>query len=325
MTDEAETVEIDPEIAALLEQARAAGLPDPMTLPIAQGRAQIASGNAAWNVELPALAAVQETTCPGPAGAIRLRHYRAVEAARLPAIVYLHGGGWTFCSLDTHDRLVRLLAIESGAAVVSVDYRLAPEHPFPAPLDDCLAAVRWLRKEGAGFGLETGRMVLAGDSAGANLALACLLRLRDAGAPLPLGAALFYGCYGANLDTASHRRFGDGSYHLSTERMGWFWRNYLGGLSRADPLAEPLHADLAGLPPLFLTAAALDPLADDTRALARRLTDAGVPHALIEYPGVVHGFLQWSLRSTAARLALADAGTEIRRILDGAAVKAWST
>ena len=320
MNDQAEAVDIDPEIAAILEEARATGLPDPMTLPIDEGRAQIATGNAAWNVAPPALAAVRDLTCPGPAGTVGLRHYRPVEAARLPVIVYLHGGGWTFCSLDTHDRLVRLLARESGSAVVSVDYRLAPEHPFPAPLEDCLAAIRWLREDGAGLGIEPGRMVLAGDSAGANLALACLLRLRDAGEPLPRGAALLYGCYQARLDTPSHQRFGDGSYHLSTERMGWFWRNYLGGPSRADPLAEPLHAALEGLPPLYLTAAALDPLADDTRALARRLADTGVPHDVVECPGVVHGFMQWSLRCAAARRALADAGAALRRMLDAKAV-----
>jgi acetyl esterase len=231
-------------------------------------------------------------------------------------VIYLHGGGWTFGSVATHDRLMRLLALAADAAVIGVDYRLAPEHPFPAPLEDCLAAIRWVRSRADALEVDQGRIVVAGDSAGANLALASLLALRDAGAPPPRGAALLYGCYSSRLDTPSHVRFGDGSCRLSSAEMGWFWRNYIGPTS-ADPLAEPLHADLSGLPPLYLMLAAVDPLADDTRELARRLADAGVPHEVREYPGVVHGFLQMTARSAAARRALADAGRAIRDLLSG--------
>jgi acetyl esterase len=308
-------VEIDPEIAEILREAAAADLPDPTALPIAAARAQLTAASLAWNVDPPDLPAVAELSAPGPAGAIRLRLYRPDPDARLPLVVHLHGGGWTFGSVDTHDRLMRLLALAADAAVLGVDYRLAPEQPFPAPLEDCLAAFRWARAHAAEMGVDGERIVVAGDSAGANLALGGLLALREVGEPLPKGAALFYGCYWSRLDTASHARFGDGSWRLSTAEMAWFWRNYLGGPANGDPLAEPLHADLSGLPPMYLTLAAVDPLADDTRALARRLAAAGVAHECREYPGLVHGFMQMTARSTAARGAIADAGRAIRRLL----------
>jgi acetyl esterase len=318
MSDDA-IIEIDPEIAAILRESAAADLPDATTLPIAAARAQLTEASLAWNVDLPELPAVADLRVPGPAGAIRLRHFRPRAGGRLSLVVCLHGGGWTIGSVDTHDRLMRLLALAADAAVIGVDYRLAPEHPYPAPLEDCLAAIRWVRAQADALEVDALRTVLAGDSAGANLALASLLALRDAREPLPKGAALLYGCYASRLDTASHARFGDGAYRLSTAEMRWFWRNYLGGSPPGRPLAEPVYADLRGLPPLFLTLAAIDPLADDTRELARRLAAAGVPHEVREYPGLVHGFLQMTARCAAARTAMADAGRAIRHLLTSGA------
>jgi acetyl esterase len=314
-TVSADSIELDPEIAAILREAAGLDLPDPTALPIADARAQLTAASLAWNVDLPALPVVRELSVPGRDGAIRLRLYRPQAEGRLPAVVYLHGGGWTFGSVDTHDRLMRLVALAAEAAVIGVDYRLAPEHPFPAPLEDCLAAIRWVRGHADELEVDPERMVVAGDSAGANLALASLLAVRDAGEPALEGAALLYGCYCSRLDTPSHARFGDGSYRLSTAEMRWFWGNYLGTTAASHPLAEPLHADLAGLPPLYLMCAALDPLADDTRELARRLAECGVPHEVREYPGTVHGFLQMTARSAAARRALADTGRAIRGLL----------
>lgn len=309
-------VEIDPEIAAILRDSAAADLPDPTTLPIAAARAQLTEASLAWNVERPELPVVADLSTPGPGGAIGLRLYRPRAHARLPMVVYLHGGGWTFGSVDTHDRLMRLLALAADVAVVGVDYRLAPEQPFPAPLKDCLAVLRWARAHADDLALDGERLLVAGDSAGANLALASLLAVRDAGEPMPLGAALFYGCYSSRLNSASHARFGDGSYRLSGAEMAWFWRHYLGATPAGTALAEPLHAELSGLPPLYLMLAVIDPLADDTRELSRSLAAAGVPHELREYPGVVHGFLQMTARSAAARGAMADAGRAIRKLLE---------
>jgi acetyl esterase len=314
-----DAIYVDPEIAAILGESAAADLPDATTLPIAAARAQLTEASLAWNVDLPELPAVADLAVRGPAGAIRLRHFRPRAGARLPLVIYLHGGGWTIGSVNTHNRLMRLLALAADAAVIGVDYRLAPEHPYPAALEDCLAAIRRVRAQADDLQVDARRTVLAGDSAGANLALASLLALRDAGEPLPGGAALFYGCYAARLNTASHARFGEGSYRLSAAEMGWFWRNYLGDTPAGTPLAEPLYADLRGLPPLFLTLAAVDPLADDTRELARRLAAAGVAHEVREYAGLVHGFLQMTARCAAARAAMADAGRAIRHLLTSGA------
>ena len=233
MTDD--SVELDPEIAAILRAAAGLDLPDPTALPIAAARAQLTAASLAWNVDLPALPVVRDLSVPGPAGTMRLRLYRPQAHGRLPAVVYLHGGGWTFGSVDTHDRLMRLLALAAEAAVIGVDYRLAPEHPFPAPLEDCLAAIRWVRGHADAPGVDRGRIMVAGNSAGANLALASLFALRDAGEPPLKGAALLYGCYCSRLDTPSHARFGDGSYRLSTAEMGWFWSNYLRHGARGPP------------------------------------------------------------------------------------------
>ena len=315
MNDAAQPIYVDPEIAQVLREGAEAGLAPVSSLPIEAARAQVEERNRLLNQDPPKLAEVTDLAMPGPAGPIRLRHYRPAETASLPLVVYFHGGGFAVGSLDSHDRLMRLIALDSGAALIGVDYRLAPEHPFPAPLDDCVAAIRWIRAEAAQLGVESDRVVLAGDSAGANLALASLLELRDAGDQPCRGAALLYGCYWRRFDTASHAQFGDGSWRLGTAEMRWFWQHYLGDPRAPDPRAEPLYADLQGLPPLFVNAAALDPLCDDTAELDRRLEAAGVAHELEVYPGVVHGFMQLTERSSTARAAVRDAGRVIGRML----------
>ena len=312
MSQVTEALYIDPETALILREIEEAGIPPASDLSVEAARVQMEEGNRAWNQEPPELASVVHLAMPGPRGPIRLRHYRPREASSLPVVIYFHGGGFVLGSLDTHDRVMRLLALDGDAAVLGVDYRLAPEHPFPAPLDDGVAAVRWIRAEAQRLGVDPDRVVLAGDSAGANLALASLLDLRDAGIR---GGALFYGCFWRRLDTPAHARFGDGSWRLGTAEMRWFWQHYLGDPRAPDPRAEPLHADLRGLPPLFLTAAALDPLYDDTIELDRRLEAAGVAHKLEVYPGLVHGFMQMTPRCGAARAALRDAGQAIARML----------
>jgi acetyl esterase len=311
-----EDIDVDPETARILREIAESGLPPLSDLSVAAARAQAEQGNRAWNQDPPALASITELALPGPGGPIRLRHYRPVEAASLPTLIYMHGGGFVVCSLDTHDRVMRLLALDSGAAVLGIDYRLAPEYPFPAPLDDCVAAIRWIRDAAQSLGVDPDRVVLAGDSAGANLALASLLDLRDAGDLDGIkGGALFYGCFWRRLDTPAHARFGGGSWRLGTDEMRWFWQHYLGDPSNPDPRAEPLHADLRGLPPLYLTAAALDPLYDDTIELDRRLEAAGIARRLEVHPGLVHGYMQWTPRCAAARAALRYAGHAIRRML----------
>jgi len=315
MNDQVDGAYLDPDTAKILAEMAAASLPDRTSLSVDDARLQMEAGNKIWNTPLPDMAEARDFEIQGPAGSIAMRLLRPIDATSNGAIVYLHGGGWVLGSLESHHRVMRLLAIESGAAVIGVDYRRAPEHPFPGPLNDSLAAVRWLQANAASFDLDPELIVLAGDSAGANLALGCLLELRDRGEMLPIGAALFYGCYWARLGTKSHQQFGGGGYRLTSKEMGWFWKQYLGDRGKGNPLAEPMDANLSGLPPLFLNYGTVDPLADDTREMAERLDRAGVVHECVACPGLVHGFLQMTNRVPAAANALADAGRSIQDML----------
>ncbi len=315
MSQEADAIYVEAETARILEELKDAKPVDRSSLSAADARAQMAENSKVWNDPLPHLSESRDFTIDGPGGAINVRLLRPDDVDGDGSILYLHGGGFVLGSLDTHHRLMRSLAIESRATVIGIDYRLAPEHPFPAPLEDCVSAMRWLQNEAAAIDLDPERVVLAGDSAGANLALATLLRLRDGGEPLPSGAALFYGCYWSRLGTASHQQYGGGRYRLSSDEMGWFWQNYLGAQGRGNVYAEPMDADLTGLPPLFLNYGEVDPLADDTREMVDRLDRAGVVHECVGYPGLVHGFLQMTGRVEPAAAAMAEAGRAIRDML----------
>ncbi|MFV3073449.1 alpha/beta hydrolase [Niveispirillum fermenti] len=245
---------------------------------------------------------VETRTVPGPGGPIRVRLYHPAPGPAPGAILFVHGGGWFACDIDTHDPVMRRLALESGRVVIGFDYRLAPEHPFPAAMDDTTAIWDWA------LGLGMGVPALAGDSAGANLALALMLSLRDAGRDdMPPIAALAYGCYAPGLDTGSQHRFGDGSYGLSTARMQWYWRQYLGALADAPPvLAAPLDADLRGLPPCFIGIAECDVLADENRMMVARMQAAGVNVETVTWHGATHGFLQMTAHAELARAAVRD-------------------
>lgn len=298
--------EIDPAMAAILAEIRRQDLPSYEAMGATEARAESERRNAFWNRDPVPLARVEDLELPPAtpgAPPLRARLYAAEERppGLLPCVLYLHGGGWVFCSPDTHDNVARRLVsagadaagaaagAPAGFAVVSLDYGLAPERPFPHGLDDCAAALAWLRREGAALGLDPTRTALAGDSAGANLALALCLRLRDAGEPGPRAAALVYGAFSDDFESPSHAAFGNGDYILSTSMMRWFWDHYCPDPARRrDPHAAPLNADLRGLPPLYLSAAELDPLRDDTERLARRLIDAGVPFDYRLWRGVTH-------------------------------------
>jgi acetyl esterase len=310
--------ELDPAMAEILAMLRARALPPYETMAPAEARAECERRNAFWNRDAPVLPEVDDVTIEGPRGPLRLRVYVPQGAGEpAPAIVYVHGGGWVIGSLDTHDHVCRRLARAAGLVVVSVDYGLAPEHPFPRGLTDVVHALRWLGEHGASEGIDPGRLALAGDSAGANLALAACLRLRDAGEPLVRAAALVYGCYSADLDSPSHAAFGGGPYFLTTSAMRWFWSHYVADpVTRSDPLASPLWADLRGLPPLFLAAAEFDPLRDDSERLAHRLIDAGVAFDYRLWRGVTHGCFQMSRMLPRAELFVAEvAGFLARQLL----------
>jgi acetyl esterase len=230
-------------------------------------------------------------------------------------LIYVHGGGWVLGSLDTHDGACRRLALAGNFLLASVDYRLAPEHKFPAGLDDCVAAVRWISAHGPDWGIDPGRLAIAGDSAGANLALATLLSLRDAGTSPLCAGALLYGAYDADADarTPSREAYGDGSYILSNGDMRWFWNHYLGGAAdQRNPLAAPLLADLRSLPPLLVTASEFDPLHDDSARLVARLEEAGAPHRYELWPGVTHGCIHMTRMLEGAQQHIEDVARWVR-------------
>jgi acetyl esterase len=216
--------ELDPHMATILRLIEGLALPPYESMSGAQARAAAEERNVFWNEGNPDVAQVRDLHIPGPAGPMRVRLYEpAGVGPSSPGILYLHGGGWVICSLDTHDGVCRRLANASGLRVASLDYRMAPEHPFPAPLDDCVAAAGWLIGHGGELGIDPKRLALAGDSAGGNLSLATLMALRDRGLALPRTAALIYGAFSADLASPSHLAYGGGEYVLSTPAMHWFW------------------------------------------------------------------------------------------------------
>lgn len=314
-----------PRLAALLKrvQAEDAGLPDITRLPLAQARRQFDAINARWNRLDPAHYRFDAFTIPAPprvgraAGegiaALRVESVRADPsgAAGKATIFFLHGGGWVFGNIKTHRGAMARLAEASGATVVGIDYGLAPEAPFPHGLNDCVWAWRWLRSHADA---PSGPWFIAGDSAGANLALSSMLVLRDAGEPLPDGALLFYGVYSADHRSPSHQRCGNGDFGLSSAKMAWYRAHYLaGGRGHADhPLVSPLHADLHRLPPLFITGAEMDPLFDDSTALAKKLADTDTPYEFRRLAGMNHGFMQLGAELPEARAAFRDAGDFVR-------------
>lgn len=257
----------------------------------------------------PDMAETTDRWVAGRGRRILCRLHRPTPDPALPVIVYFHGGGWVWSSVDTHDRLARELARDSGCAVVSVDYALSPEAVFPQAIEECAAVARWLGEHGALWGLDPARMALAGDSAGGNLALGTALMLRDQGGPTLRALLAWYPVCDADFTRPSYQIFGPGGFMLTAERMRFYWDVYAPDpATRLNPLACPLRADLHGMPPTFVQLAELDVLRDEGEALATRLQDAGVPATLEIVPGVIHGFLRSSARVTKARDAIASAG-----------------
>lgn len=285
---------VHPEMAAIL--ASGAPAPDYQGLPLAEARAVFERMNAPWNGDAPALPEIRELAIATPGGTMRARLYRPSSAARRPCVVCVHGGGWTFGSCDTHHGSMARLAIESGVCVLGIDYRRAPEHPYPVAIEDTHAALDALARGVAGDAVDPARLALAGDSAGAAISL--LTATNTPWRSRLKALALFYGCYLPVFDTASHKAFGVG-YGLTTARMRWYWENWRG------PAALP---DLAGLPPVYLNAPSLDPLCCETLDLARALAGAGNDVRLDLYAGVIHGFMQMSGKLEPARRAHAAAG-----------------
>jgi acetyl esterase len=256
-----------------------------------------------------------DLTIPGPAGAIPARFYEppGVGLEQRPAIVYFHGGGWTIGDLDTHDSVCRFLAANAAATVLSVDYRLAPEHPFPAAVEDAFAAFRWAAAENGRLGVDPSRIAVAGDSAGGNLAAAVSLLARDEGGPSPAMQGLLYPVVDAVGGQWSREAFAEG-FLLTKTDMDWFERHYLPpGTDHADPRVSVLRAaDLSGLPPAYVTTAGFDPLRDEAEAYVTRMREAGVPVALRRHPSLIHGFAHMTEFSRTARAAMHEFAGALR-------------
>jgi acetyl esterase len=242
--------------------------------------------------EPPTLDAVHDVSIRGPGGdALALRLYRPAGPDGRGALLWLHGGGFTTGNLDTHDTLCRRLAAGAGVPLLSVDYRLAPEHRFPAALDDTIAALTWLADAGRPFGIDTRRLAIGGSSAGGNLAAAAALHTRDAGGPPIVLQVLVYPALDATRSQPSHARSLDGA-QLTSAMMRTYWGHYTGpDLDPRTPLLSPLWApSLAGLPPACVVVAEIDPLRDEVDAYAARLRDSGLALESRTWPGVMHGF-----------------------------------
>jgi acetyl esterase len=282
------------------------------TLTPDEARAQYAAGRRYWNADAPELDEIIDTPMEGPGGSIPARVYLHGDERPLPVLIYLHGGGWVVGNLDTHDKIMRLLALRSGAAVVGVDYGLAPQTKFPAAIDECLAAVAHVRDHAADWGIDPERIAIGGDSAGANLAVAVALSLRDAQPELLRMLLLVYGVFGLQ-DSPSQRLFGERGDGLSNKDMDYYYDCYLRGPEDAqDDRFNVLGADLRGLPPAFIAAAGMDPLLDDSVVMHELLGEAGVESKLAIYDGVLHGFLHYSRMLDRSKEAIDDAAEAIR-------------
>lgn len=306
----------DPEMAAFTAAAEAAAAQYPpirLELPLDPHRATNDALNLPFAKGGPEMAETANRWIAAHGRRIFCRVYRPRTDRPLPAMVYFHGGGWVWASVDTHDRLVREYCAAGQVAAVSVDYALSPEAKFPQALEECVAVLRWIAAHGGDWGLDTTRLVVGGDSAGGNLALATALLARDTDGPALRGILATYPVCDAGLDTASYRLFGGGEYGLSRDRMAFYWNVYVPhAADRLHPLAAPLRADLRGLPPVLVHLAELDVLRSEGEQLVARLRDAGVPVQTETFPGVVHGFLRAMGSVGKARDAVAKAGVWLR-------------
>jgi acetyl esterase len=277
-----------------------------------QARDGLAMLHAGGAGEAPHVYAVGDLDADG----VPVRVYRPSEDDGLPVVVFLHGGGWTIGDIDCYDSLCRTLANESGATVVSVGYRLAPEHPFPAPLDDCFHALQWTAANASEFEADGSRLAIMGDSAGGNLAAVCALMARNAGAPDLRLQVLVYPVTDFSFSTASYEENGTG-HVLSELQMRWFWDCYTRGVTDTDDWRlSPLRcADLGGVAPALVITAEHDPLRDEGEAYAERLRDAGVPVEMTRYDGMIHPFFALPAMMDDGKTAMTQVASALRLAL----------
>ena len=311
--DAAEDSELDAQLHTFNEQRKqaAAAYPDLFKSTLDIARRSNEAAQAGMNVGGPLMHESHDRwmTIPGRRILTRI-HYPTAER-RLPALVFLHGGGWVWGSIDTHDRIAREYAARAGVAVVAPDYALAPEYPFPTALNECMAVVRWISENGAAWNLASDRIAVGGDSAGANLALAVALALRDAGERTIRGVLLNYAPLDPSLNSETYARFPQ-----QKKRMSWYWEQYLQSYeNRLNPLAAPQLANLEGLPPLRILVGDQDALAGENIVLAKRAQAAGTQTEIAVYRGMTHAFLRAVGHVDMAEEAIETSSSWLGRVL----------
>jgi len=307
-----------PNVQAVLTELEEQGIPETNMLSVDGARTLIEELFALPDEPEP-VGAVREFTIDGPAGGIPVRIYTPDGTGPFPVLVYFHGGGWVVGNLDTHDPTCRALTNATDCVVVSVDYRLAPEHQFPAAVEDCYAATRWVSDNPGVVHGDPDRIAVGGDSAGGNLAAAVTQAARDFDGPELAYQTLLYPVTNHVFDTASYEENAEG-YFLTKADMAWFWDHYLGDeFSGQNPYASPLKArDLAGLPPATVVTCGFDPLRDEGLAYVDRLRDAGVDVTSRTYDDMIHGFMSMLVEPDLdqARDAIAEVGSDLQEALD---------
>jgi acetyl esterase len=308
-------VPLDPQIAAMRAERMARGATPLYEMTLERARAADLADIRAAGGDAEPVFEVTDTTFPGKDGDLPVRVYRPAADRPLATLAYFFGGGWTLGGIDTSDGVCRALANAAGCLVVTPGYRLAPEHPFPAAVEDCLAAVSWVEENADALGADPARIAVGGDSAGGNLAAVVALQARDRGVRLAAQLLVYPNtCYRSDTDSL---RDNDDRWMFNRHSVDWYWRNYLPDpeLGR-DPRVSPLLApDLSGLPPALVITAEYDPLRDEGERYAERMRAAGVPVELTRYDGMAHGFFTMSGVLPDARRAVAQAARYLRTAL----------
>ncbi|MFA9517722.1 alpha/beta hydrolase [Halopenitus sp. H-Gu1] len=311
------TRKLHPDVRSLLDRVEAQGNPDNADLTVACARAMFREFLSVPSEDLDPVDRVRDFDIPGPNGPIPIRVYDPDTSGPRPVFVYLHGGGWVFETVDAHDQTCRALANAGECTVVSVDYRLAPEHPFPAPLEDAYAATEWVVDNCDSLSGDPDRIVVGGDSAGGNLTAAITLLARERDGPEIDHQVLIYPVVDHSFETDSYEENAEG-YLLTRESMRWFWNHHLETpIDGANPYASPLRApDLSGLPPATVVSAEFDPLRDEDRAYAERLESAGVEVEHRHYEDMIHGFVPFLAEPEldAAREEIEAIGATVREL-----------
>ncbi|HEY9850275.1 MAG TPA: alpha/beta hydrolase [Leptolyngbyaceae cyanobacterium] len=305
---------LDPQVQVLLEQIAQLEWPSVDTLNPVQAREQFAKFRGK-PLKRPKIGSVENRTIPSQGGEIPIRIYLPEGVAPFPVLVFFHGGGWVLGDLDAVDSCCRSWCKDAGCVVVSVDYRLAPEHKFPAPVEDAYAATLWVVNNASSINGDANQIAVAGDSAGGNLAAAVTLMARDRGTPALIYQVLIYPVTQYGFDTESYREYAEG-YGLKKAEMVWFWHHYLAKPEDGkNPYASPLFAEsLANLPPAMIMTAECDVLRDDAILYAEKLQSAGVTVQLKQYDGMIHGFLGMAPVLDGGKNAIADVAAQLRLI-----------